>query len=329
MPVHKTISSTHSGSSQCSAAHPPPDSKIPWSCRTCTWTFLFSQEFTLLPLGSWSWAGALFVEGRGFWAREGAMSSRFQCITEIGKFRTNLIDMMGNTPQENFGSKNLFMPLEVGTSGYPVSWTLPVSVLLDSLDAFQSYYICWPSHAWEYPHLLHLTVLDTDCHVLTDLCHIGTILCTLDSPLEIAWWISCPFHDYFTSNCTIFAAWVALEDATCTWHHIGLLGGLILLEKLSLKDKFHIFYFQVQQSKIKLTSWVIKTNQAISCYILIGLLLGKHLGPFESWGWSPNHDQAHTGFEGGTHENHTERNETSYGIWRRKRNLDPVARWWF
>ena len=31
-------------------------------------------------------------------------------------------------------------------------------------------------------------------------------------------------------------------------------------------------------------------------------------------GWSSDHDQAHTRFEGGTHENHTERNETSYGI---------------
>ena len=229
-------------------------------------------------------------------------------------------------PKKILGQKTFLCPWRWGHLGTHCL-RLCQSVLLDSLDAFQSYYICWPSHAWEYSHLLHLTVLDTDCHVLTDLCHIGTILCTLDFPLGIAWWISCPFHDYFTSNCTIFSAWVALEDVHLASH--WLLGGLILLEKLSLKDKFHIFCFQVQQSKIKLTSWVIKTNQAISCYILIGLLLGKHLGPFESWGWSPNHDQAHTGFEGGTHENHTERNETSYGIWRRKRNLDLVARWWF
>ena len=58
------------------------------------------------------------------------MSSKFQCITETGKFRANLIDMMGNTalyPQKDFGLKNFFKPLEVGTSGYPVSRTLPVS----------------------------------------------------------------------------------------------------------------------------------------------------------------------------------------------------------
>ena len=39
-----------------------------------------------------------------------------------------------------------------------------------------------------------------------------------------------------------------------------------------------------------------------------------HFKKSESRDQSSNHDQAHTRFEGDTHENHTERNETSYGI---------------
>ena len=39
----------------------------------------------------------------------------------------------------------------------------------------------------------------------------------------------------------------------------------------------------------------------------------------ESWDRSSNRDQAHTRFEGGTHENHTERNEMSYSIRKRER----------
>ena len=38
-------------------------------------------------------------------------------------------------------------------------------------------------------------------------------------------------------------------------------------------------------------------------------------------GQSSNRDQAHTRFEGGTHENHTERNETSYGIQENERKV--------
>ena len=53
----------------------------------------------------------------------------------------------------------------------------------------------------------------------------------------------------------------------------------------------------------------------------------------ESQDWSSNRGQAHTRFKGGTHENHTERNETSYGIQEREREkeryLDLVGRWWF
>ena len=53
-----------------------------------------------------------------------------------------------------------------------------------------------------------------------------------------------------------------------------------------------------------------------------------HLKKSESWSQLSDHDQAHTTFEGGTHENHTERNEMSYGIQKRE-NLDLVQRWWF
>ena len=39
----------------------------------------------------------------------------------------------------------------------------------------------------------------------------------------------------------------------------------------------------------------------------------------ESWDRSSDRGQAHTRFEGGTHENCTERNETSYGMRERER----------
>ena len=39
----------------------------------------------------------------------------------------------------------------------------------------------------------------------------------------------------------------------------------------------------------------------------------------ESWDQSSDCGQAHTRFEGGTHENHTERNEMSYGMRERER----------
>ena len=69
-PAQETILSTQSGSLQCSAAHPPPNSEIPWSCKTCTWTFLFGWELRLSPLGK----GAQFTaaaEGRGSWVTGG------------------------------------------------------------------------------------------------------------------------------------------------------------------------------------------------------------------------------------------------------------------
>ena len=50
----------------------------------------------------------------------------------------------------------------------------------------------------------------------------------------------------------------------------------------------------------------------------------------ESRDRSSDHGQAHTRFKGGTHENHTERNEMSYGIREREREkeryLDLVGR---
>ena len=50
----------------------------------------------------------------------------------------------------------------------------------------------------------------------------------------------------------------------------------------------------------------------------------------ESQDRSSDRGQAHTRFEGGTHENRTERNETSYGIREREREkeryLDLVGR---
>ena len=52
--------------------------------------------------------------------------------------------------------------------------------------------------------------------------------------------------------------------------------------------------------------------------------------PTESRDRSSDRGQAHTRFEGGTHENRTERNETSYGIREREREkeryLDLVGR---
>ena len=44
-----------------------------------------------------------------------------------------------------------------------------------------------------------------------------------------------------------------------------------------------------------------------------------HFKKSESQDQSSNHGQAHTRFEGGTHENCTERNETSYGMRERER----------
>ena len=46
----------------------------------------------------------------------------------------------------------------------------------------------------------------------------------------------------------------------------------------------------------------------------------------ESRDRSSDRGQAHTRFEGGTHENHTERNETSYGIREREREISRSSR---
>ena len=63
IPVHKTISPTWSGSLQCPATHPPPDSDIPWSCKMHAQTFLFGQDLTSSPLCRMFSEGSAAVEG--------------------------------------------------------------------------------------------------------------------------------------------------------------------------------------------------------------------------------------------------------------------------